>query len=86
MAEQSVEPTSRLNGAVAMVVLKWVAAIAGVVIGGLLVVILMGTAGAVVGHGNRLTALETQGTNDSRALDRIEAKLVTLEGKIDGLK
>lgn len=67
-------------------ILKWVAGIVAAVIGTLMVIVLVSTARAVVSHGDRLTRVETSNEARDASLARIEAAILALGKKVDGLK
>ena len=77
--------TKSLNGAAGTIV-RWVAGIAAAVVGTLIVVVLMGTARAVVSHGDRLTRVEVRNEARDSTLKRIERKLESMAKKLDDLE
>ena len=80
------EPKTQWEARAAGVILRWVAGIAAAVIGTLIVVVLMGTARAVVSHGDRITRVEALNESRDKTLDRIESQLAVIDKKLDELK
>ena len=79
-------PRAKPESVPVVLILKWVAGIAAAVIGGLIVVVLVGSVNAVAANDRRLTVVETRNEARDKTLERIETKLGGIDKKLDELK